>query len=298
MFKKMNPDLMLVFVAVIWGTGFIATEYAIDANMPASMILAYRFAVAALTLLGFVAKDLRKVTKKQWISGIIAGCLLFLGFFFQTFGQSMTTVSNSAFLTAVNVVLVPFIVWVISKHRPQTKIFFTALLTFVGIVVLTVDTSAGFSLKLGDLYVLICAVMFAGHISYLGIAAKGGNPLVMTFIQMAVASVLSLIVLWIVGGSQGATVDYVLGLPSVVYLGLFSTCLCFFLQTSAQQRTSAGKAGIIMSMESLFGTLFSVVLGIEPLTLKIVIGGLIIFTAVTLTEVDLSFGRRLQKNRA
>jgi drug/metabolite transporter (DMT)-like permease len=71
----------------------------------------------------------------------------------------------------------------------------------------------------------------------------------------------------------------------VIYLGVFSTCLCFFIQTSAQKRTSASKAGIIMSTEGFFGTLFSILLGMEPLTAKVIIGGIVILTAVILTEV-------------
>jgi len=286
MFEKMNPDLMLAMVAIIWGTGFIATEYAFDVGMTPALILILRFGVAALLLAIILRKEIRKIPRREWIRGGGAGVLLFLGFFFQTIGQSMTTVSNSAFLTAVNVVLVPFIVWSLTKHKPKTKIFFTAALTFVGIVVLTVNPQESSSLNIGDLYVLICAVMFASHIAYTGIAVEGADPVHITFIQMVVATILSGISISLFGSGDISGMNIGAGLPAVIYLGVFSTCICFFLQTSAQKRTSAGKAGIIMSTESFFGSLFAVLLGMEALSAKIVIGGFIILTAVVLTEAD------------
>ena len=291
MLKKMNPDLMLAIVAVIWGTGFIATEYAFDAGMTPALILVLRFGFAALLLGIILWKDLTKISRRVWLRGAGAGVFLFLGFFFQTLGQSMTTVSNSAFLTAVNVVLVPFIVWLLTRHKPKTKIFFTAALTFVGIVILTVDLTGNIAFNIGDVYVLICAVMFASHIAYTGIAVKDANPVHITFIQMVTATVLSTLSIGIFGVGDVTGMNFMEGLPAVIYLGIFSTCICFFLQTSAQKRTTAGKAGIIMSTESFFGSLFSVLLGMEPLTPKIVIGGIIILTAVILTETDLNPAR-------
>jgi drug/metabolite transporter (DMT)-like permease len=120
---------------------------------------------------------------------------------------------------------------------------------------------------------------------------KDANPVYITFIQMVTATVLSALSIGIFGVGDVTGMNFMGGLPAVIYLGIFSTCICFFLQTSAQKRTTAGKAGIIMSTESFFGSLFSVLLGMEPLTPKIVIGGIIILTAVILTETDLNPAR-------
>jgi len=286
----MNPDLMLALVAVIWGTGFIAVEYAINAGMSAALILAIRFTVAAVVLFVVIAKDIKHITKLEWIKGSVAGVLLFLGFYLQTIGQTLTTVSNSAFITTTNVIMVPFVVWIIARKKPSLKIVLLAILTFIGVTVLT-WSPGGVSFNVGDIYILFCAVAFACHIAYLELAVKGHSPLRITFIQISVAAILSL--LGLIGSSPEsfAQVDYSQGLPAVIFLGFFSTCLCFFMQTSAQKRTSAAKAGIIMSTEGFFGTLFAILLGIEPLTTRIVIGGIIIITAVILTEVPLNVSK-------
>jgi drug/metabolite transporter (DMT)-like permease len=199
----------------------------------------------------------------------------------------MTTVSNSAFLTATNVVFVPFVAWLMTKQRPKTKVFFLAALTFIGIAVLTVDTVNVGTLNIGDFYVFLCAIAFASHIAYVSIAVKDNNPVQITLIQMLTAAVLSIAGVLIFHPANLAEIHFSYGLPAVLFLGLFSTCLCFLLQTSAQKRTTPGKAAIILSTESLFGTIFSVIIGFESLTAKIIIGGLIIFTSVTLMEVKL-----------
>lgn len=294
--KKLNPDVMLLIVAIIWGAGFIGTEYAIDSNMSPMMILSGRFIVASVTLLPFIVKDINKIKRREWFRGSLAGLFLFLGFFFQTTGQSQTTVANSAFLTATNVVFVPFIAWAITTKRPKIKVFLMALLTFVGIAVLSVDLSEGLSMGSGDIMVLISAFMFATHIAFLSLGVEGCNPLRISFIQLTVAGLFATSGLVATNGLNLESVDLGVGVPSVLFLGVFSTCICFFLQTSAQKRTTPGKTAIILSMESLFGTIFSIILGIDPLTAKIVIGGLIILTAVILTEVDFTPKKELKKS--
>ncbi len=182
----------LLMVAVIWGTGFIATEYAIKSNLGTPTIMAVRFTVAALIMLAFAVKELKSLSKKQWLHGIGAGVLLFAGFYSQTYGQGFTSVSNCAFLTATNVIMVPFLVWAITKKRPATKIFLLALLTLLGVGILTFDPSEGIHLGIGDSFALLGALMFAGHIAYLGTFAEDVPAKALTEIQLAVAAILSL----------------------------------------------------------------------------------------------------------
>ena len=168
--KQFNADLMLLLVAVIWGSGFIATEYALNANMSPLFIMALRFTIAALILFAATFKQLKSITKTEWIKGSIAGVFLFLGFFLQSFGQSMTTVSNSAFITATNVIMVPFVVWIFTRKKPTLKIVLLACMTFIGVVVLTFSPNQGLHLNIGDLLILLCAAAFACHITYVEIA--------------------------------------------------------------------------------------------------------------------------------
>ena len=78
--------------------------------------------------------------------------------------------------------------------------------------------------------------------------------------------------------------QFAAGAWPVAYLGLFSTCLCYALQTRAQQHVTASQAGVVMSMEGVFGTLFSLMLGFETLRLNMALGGALITLSVLLTE--------------
>lgn len=275
-------NILLIAVAVIWGTGFIATQYAIDVNMSASLILALRFSVASIILMIIFNKKLLNIEKKTLIVGGIAGVLLFMAFYTQTVGQGLSTVSTSAFLTSTNVIMVPFIVWGITKVSPSYKIYLLALMTMVGVGVLTL--ADGFSFKLGDFLVLLSAFLFATHIAYLGVKGEGHEVIALTFVQMSVSAVLSTLLFLLTDLNSTTWSIFVGGFPATLYLGAFSTCFCYYGQTKGQQHVKPSKSAIILSTEGLFGTIFSVMLGFEILRINMVVGGLIILTAVILSE--------------
>jgi len=282
-----RADGALLVVAVVWGSGFIATEYALRFDLPPALILAVRFWIAALILLPFQWRKLRALSRKALLTGVGAGAILCAAFFAQTYGQAGTSVSNSAFLTATNVVMVPFIVWLLARKRPPLKIYVLAAGTLVGIGILTLGLDGGFpSIGRGDWIVLISAFLFAIHIAYLGTVALGMDPGQLTLLQMLTSAAVSTVALLYLDHTAIRSMTWGVELLPMLYLALFSTCLCFFLQTAAQQRTSAAKAAILLSTEGLFGSVFSVLLGLEPYTWRMAAGGTIIIVCVILTEVD------------
>ncbi len=279
-------DIALLITAVIWGTGFIGTEYAIATGAKTSLIITMRFLIAGIVLGIIYRKSLKTIDKETLKVGTIAGAMLFAGFYLQTFGQSMTTVSNSSFITATNVVMVPFIVWAITKKKPMTKYFVLGVTALIGSAVLACDFSEGVSLQVGDVFVLISAVCFAVHIAYLGIWGRGKDSKHLTFLQMIVNGLLALIFM-IVFDREAIDFEIIkAALPSTTYLAVFSSCICYYLQTTAQQYTSPSKTGIILCLEGFFGSVFAIILGIDKLTATIVIGGTIILSSVILSEVD------------
>lgn len=282
--QETKAELSLVLVAMIWGCGFIATEYVIKANWGTSLIMVTRFIIAAITMAIALNKNIIKLTKYELLHGSIAGVFLYLAFYTQTLGQSATTVSNVAFFTATNVVMVPFISWIINRNRPNLQIILLTLMALAGVGILSFK-GGRFSLGAGDLIVLVCAFFFAMQITYLEKATKGSNPARVNFVQILTAAIISLAVYMIQGeGLQGANITQ--GLLPILFLGVLSTCLCYFLQTSAQKYASASKAGVILSLEGIFGGLFSVLLGFEPLTANLVAGGALIVGAAILMNVD------------
>ena len=280
-------NISLILVAIIWGSGFVASQMELDANLSSAFIMFVRFAIATIIIGVVFYKDLKANMKKEHLKGgIVIGLFLFLAFYVQTVGLQYTTPSNNAFITASNVVMVPFLWWIISKKRPSLKIFISSFLCLLGIGILSFNFSTGISFKLGDLLTLLCALLFACQIITTGVLAQKMDAKVVVFLQFAVATVLGFITFMLTDRNFGAF-GSASGMAAVAYLGIFSTCLCYFLQTTAQQHVESAKAAIILATESLFGTVFSVILGYDKLTVNMVLGGLIILISILMTELKL-----------
>ncbi len=290
--REAFADLGLLLTAVIWGAGFSATQYAIDAGLSAAMILLMRFSLAALAMGAFCYRSIAALNKKEWLNGAISGLFLFLGFFFQTEGQGRTTPSNCAFLTTTNVLMVPFIVWAVTRKKPGLRNILLPVLTVIGIFILGYDAAQGFSLTAGDVLALVCAFFFACHIASLEFTSRKVEARKLTFVQMVTAAGLSLAYYLVADRTPVGAQQMMDGALPILYLGLLSTCACFFLQTAAQKHTSATKAAIFLSLEGVFGSLFSVLLGLETLRWNLIVGGGVIFATVLLTEVKFPVGKK------
>ena len=278
--RKYIGEIGLTITAIIWGSGFVMSALALDYYTP-YQILAVRFTIGAL-LLGIVFhKRLRRLDKNILMQGTILGILLYAAFALQTVGLQFTTPSKNAFLTGVNVVIVPFIAFMIYKRKLDKFELYGAILALIGVAVLSLQWSS--SINIGDLLTLGCAVMFAFHIFYTGRFVSMGDPILLTLVQMMAAAVVSCIAIVSMGETSMSLAPA--GVSSVLYLAVFSTTLAFLMQTVAQKHLSETKAAIILSTESVWGMIFSVVLAYEVLTFRMFIGAFIIFIAILLSEV-------------
>lgn len=282
--RKYVGELGLTIVAIIWGSGFVASAVSLDHYTP-YQILAIRFLVGVLLLSLVFFKKLKQIKKSTIIKGAIIGIFLYLAFALQTVGLVYTTPSKNAFLTAVNVVIVPFIAFFIYKRKMNTYEWIGALLAITGIGVLSLRFSG--DVNIGDLLTLLCAVGFAFHIFYTAQFVKDEDPVLLTIIQMAVATILGFLVV-LFKGETTFSMD-IEGVSNVLYLGVFSTTIAFLLQTVAQKYTTETNAAIILSTEALWGTVFSVILLSEVLTIKMIIGAILILCAIIISETKLKF---------
>lgn len=288
--KEFMAEMSLVLVTMIWGCGFIATEFVIKANWNTSLIMVMRFMIAAVIMVIALNKRILKITKYELIHGFIAGVLLFLGFYTQTLGQSTTSVSHSAFLTGTYVVMVPFISWAVNRSRPDVRTVLLTLMALAGAGVLSIKEGK-YAPEAGDLFILCSAFFFAAQITYTEKATKGSDPARVNFVQI-MAAALSAFVVFLINGEGIKGADLSRGLMPILYLGIFSTCLCYFLQTTAQKNVPASRVGVILSLEGLFGGLASVLLRLEPLTINLLVGGTLIIGAAILMNMDFKSSRR------
>ena len=282
--KRLLSDFALLLVAFVWGGGFVAVKDALDTVTP-MYLMAFRFSVAAVVLYVFFRSKMKSFTKRELVGGSVVGFILFTAFAAQTYGLNYTTASKQGFLTAVYVILVPFMYWALYRRKPANKVFFSSMMTLAGIGLISLQSN--FYLNLGDSLTLLCAFLFAAHIISIEYFAKEMDPIKLAFLQIAVAAVLSLALAPLVESfpSGLTTRSY----AAIMYLALFSTFACFTIQTVAQKYTSSSHASLLLSFEAVFAALLGVIILNESLTFKMIIGCVLIFISLLIVELDINF---------
>lgn len=278
--RKSMANGMLVIVTIIWGGGFIATSTALD-SFPPFMIMMIRFLGASVLPLVISWKSLRQLSKEQVMKGIIAGIFLFLAFAFQTFGLKYSTPSKNAFLTATNVVFVPYLLWFFMRRRPTRKELIASVACVLGIALLTLKVDA-FYLTMGDILSLICAVFFAAHIIALERYSAHMEVFAMTALQMLTSGIIS--TCFALGLESWPTSIPNAAIGSLAFLIFGSTMLAYLLQTWAQKYTNANSASLILSMEALWASIFSFLFFQEMMSPIMMLGACLIFGSILYIE--------------
>lgn len=244
-----------------------------------------RFFIGAFLLNIIFFKKVKNINKEDIISGVILGIFLFIAFSFQTFGLKYTTSSKSAFLTAANVVMVPFVGCILYKRKIDKIGIISSLIALIGIGIISLKSD--FSISFGDSLTLVCAIGFAMHIFFTSEFTKKHDPVILTCIQMFTAFILSLILQLLVRETNipinNSTVK------SILFLGMFNTTVCFLGQTICQTKVDGTKTAILLSTEAIFGMMFSVIIAKELVTLRMILGSILIFLAIICAETKLSF---------
>lgn len=288
-------SLGMLLTAIIWGFAFVVVKNSLDL-IPPTYMLAFRFTIAAVLLGLIFIRRMKTITKEVLIEGMIIGVFLFLSYLFQTIGCKYTTAGKNAFLTTVYVVIVPFLHWIMNKKRPDIYCVAAAFLAIVGIGLLSLQ--GDLSIQIGDTLTLICGFGFALHMIYIDRYGKRHDPVVLTVLQLATAAILGWVMAPVMDGGFPAAAFKKEIIVGMVYLGVFSTMVGFLLQNVCQKYTTPNMASLLLSMESVFGVMFSVIFLGEMLNFRMIVGCILIFTAIILAETKFSFlpfGKRKER---
>lgn len=277
----------LLLTTLIWGFAFVVVKNSLDV-IPPFYMLAFRFSVAFVAMSLIYAKKYITIKKEHVFAGAVLGFWIFLGYAFQTVGCKYTTAGKNAFITTVYVVLVPFLHWIISKRKPDWFEIGSAFAAFVGIGIISLNGEGG--ANIGDILTLACGVAFAVHIIYADKYIKDKDPAVITMLQHGFTALFSWFAAFMfdgvipVGGMMTADTVF-----SMLYLGIFSTMIGYFLQNIGQKYLPASNVALFMSTEAVFGAVFSVIFLSERVTLKMAFGCMLIFLAIVCAETKLDF---------
>lgn len=279
--------LCLICTTLIWGSSFVILKSALDSITP-MWVLAIRFAGAALMMLIACLPRLKRIDRGYLRGGVIMGVCLALAYIVQTYGLVYTTPGKNAFLTATYCILVPFLYWAIARKKPDRYNIIAAIVCLVGMGFVCLNDDL--SVNVGDVLTICCGLFYGLHIIVTGRSVEDRDPLILTMLQFAVGGLICL-----AGAAVFEPVPH--DIPSgtwwsIAYMTFMCTGLCFFLQTIGQKYTPPSQAAVILTLESVFGTAISVILGEEVLTFNIALGFCLIFIAVLTSETKLGFLRR------
>jgi drug/metabolite transporter (DMT)-like permease len=288
MTKNRKAQLGLIFVAIIWGSSFVFIRD-LKQNMTDAQIVFARFAVSFL-ILGTVIL-LNKSEKNETLNyqqGFVAGVLLFLLLYSTTFLLKYITASAAGFFTGLGVVWVAIFMG-FAKRKFTLRLGAVIVISLIGISLLSLTNAQNF--KVTDLSGIILSFIAGGQILYLERVSDKNPVFKLTFMQFAVATLITLIVGFndVININQSLVTLSNVQVLKLVILAIFATAGAFLVQTYAQDKLDPVKVASILNLEPLFGLIFALTIPdnngqTEHLTVQLAVGGILLLIAMFIAE--------------
>jgi len=291
MSKQLKAELALLSITVVWGSSFIVMKN-ISEDIPPYAYLTLRFLVAGLLMCLIFRKSLKTLDRKAVMSGVVIGFFLYGGMILQVMGLRTTSASNSAFITGLNVIMVPVISATLLKKKPPLNAVAGVIMATLGLFVLT-----GFSGRwvVGDTLTLMCAVCFAFQIIFIDKYASDVNVYQLATVQVIAAAVLCALT-WAFFGlyEHAEPIEFSRQIIlTVLYTGAMGTAFAYGIQTIAQKYTTPPRTALLLTFEPVFGAIFALIVpnahGVtEQLTPETFFGCLLILSGMMVTEIKIT----------
>lgn len=284
---KWKNNLILLSAALIWGCAFVAQSEGTQHVGPWTFnCLRSLIGSATLFLLMLLLDKVRNVRKAEkadhrglLLGGILCGTVLAAGSMFQQIGIMQTTTGKAGFITALYVILVP-ILGLLIGHRTRAIVWVGAFVALIGFYFLSFSGES-LSMQSGDLYLLICAVVFAIHILVID-HFSFVDGVRMSCIQFLVAGIICMIgMFWFETPDLNAVKD---AAWPILYAGCLSSGAGYTLQIIGQKDADPAVASMLLSLESVFAALAGLLLLNQHMSLREVIGCALIFSAVIIAQ--------------
>ena len=292
--NSLSGMLMLTLCAFIWGTAFIAQsvggEYAepLTFNCARSFLATIFLFLCCLLFDKLSGKPFRVLGTDEPLSrdrtikgGIICGIALTLASFMQQLGIMYTTVGKSGFITALYIVLVPFLSYAIYRTRITLVQCISVGIAAVGMYCICINES--FSINKGDFYTLICAICFAAQIIAVDKVIANLDGVRLSLVQFATCTVLNGVLMFIF--ESPSLTNVLLGWVPIAYAGIMSSGVAYTLQIVGQKHCNPVLACMIMSLESAFALLSGWLLLGQAMSSREIFGCVLVFAAIMLAQI-------------
>ncbi|MBQ7339460.1 MAG: DMT family transporter [Clostridia bacterium] len=301
--KKQNllGQLLLLIATLVWGTSFFILKDTIDVYPP-MYVIGFRFLVSSILLFFICFKRVIKIKKGTFFRGVILGTCVALAYITQTYGLQTTSPATNAFLTSLYCVLAPFLVWLIYKSAPKLYNVISIGFCLLGLTLVAFSSNEGGQNEfIGCALTLIGAIFYSLQLVFIDRFQKNNDDtfcllVVELFTVSIIVLALSFIVEIRVLGFSGMIFKKE-HLFNIIYLTIACTVVAQLCQILGQKYTTANQAAIVLSLESVFGALFSVIFGKEQLTLILTLGFVSIFVSVLITELRVDFRKLFKKKQ-
>lgn len=263
----------LLTVAAAWGLAFVVMKDPISKQNVNSFLFT-RFLVAVIVMIVIQPSVLKKFNLALLRKGFIAGIFLAAGYIFQTLGLARSGAAVTGFITGLYVVATPLIASIFLKSKISTTTWISVFVATIGLALLSLK---GWSLGIGELLVLICAIAFAIHIIILSRWSAGFDAYALTVMQLATVTLIT----GVIALGQGYVAPINLsGWLVVAFTAIFCTAIAFVIQTWAQAHIAPTKVAVILTMEVVFAAIFAVIFGGEALSSQVLFGGILVVAAM------------------
>lgn len=280
----MNPsttaNLFLILITIIWGVTFTVMKAAVVHIDPAVFVV-IRFTIASSFFAILIRKKLKYTNRALIKETLILGFFNSLLYFSQTSGLQYESSANIAFLTALNVVFVPFLSPLFGTGKPHLFHVACSVISIIGIYILTGTEFHHFNI--GDLLGIVSALSFAITLVYLHkITRKARESGLLVFWQIFFTLPLPIL---LAVNKPIHNILYPAVLFALLYCAILSTCLTFLWQVKYQRITTPTKASLIYMLEPVFAVIFAYLINREPIFINTLIGGVLILCSIILAEL-------------
>lgn len=292
----------MTITALIWGLTFVAQSVAMD-NIGPWTFNCLRNVLGTLVLIPvilFVEKletdklidkgvedtvpetSLKRpaVLKQTLIGGCLSGIFLASASLFQQYGIIETTVGKAGFITALYIILVPFLS-IFLKKRIGLNEWISAFIAVAGFYIMSIQGKP--SINRGDIILLICALLFSMQILVIDSYVDRVNTIAMSCVQFFVSMVISSIGMFFIEHPSGEAI--ISAAFPIIWAGVMSSGIAYTLQIVGQKNLEPTIASLIMSLESVFSAIAGFFILHQILSTKEIIGCILVFSAVILSQI-------------
>ncbi|MDR1614717.1 MAG: DMT family transporter [Campylobacteraceae bacterium] len=280
--KRFGADMSLLIVAIVWGSTFLIVQDATK-QTPVYTFLFWRFLLAAVLMGLFSIKRLLMIDKKTIFAGSVLGGFLFLGYAFQTFALVYAYSSTVGFITGLNVVIIPFVLFIIFRQKVSFFSCAGALTAALGLYFLSAN--ADISMGKGEFYASLCALMFSFQIVFTGFYTKKCDTYLLVFVQFVAVTLFCFFGIFALNDPLLPPKFDSLFIKAVIITSVFATVFAFFVQTAMQRFTSSTKTAIIFTCEPIAAGVVGYFFANEILTFVQLFGAALIIIGMLTAEI-------------